>query len=85
VAQSSGDHTPPGASHEAAAKLSQMANYRIVSVDDAGNVRSHRNFACATDEDAIVWAKQLESEKPTEVWSGPRFVARVEPRTRSTT
>ncbi len=62
-----------------------MANYRIVSVDDAGKVRSQRNFACATDEDAIIWAKQLENEKPTELWSGPRFVMRIDPRSRATT
>jgi hypothetical protein len=62
-----------------------MASYRVVSVDDAGTVRSQRNFACATDEDAIAWAKQLENKKPIEVWSGPRFVVRIDPGSRATT
>ena len=62
------------------AKPSIMANYRIVSVDDAGIVRSQRSFACADDEDAIVWAKQLQDNWPIELWNGARFIVRLEPR-----
>jgi hypothetical protein len=62
-----------------------MANYRIVTIDKAGNLGRHRGFVCNNDEDAIVWAKQLESEKPTEVWSGARFIARIESETRAKT
>lgn len=60
-----------------------MNTYRIVVIDDAGMVFGRRDFVCANDEDAIVWAKQLESEKPTEVWSGARFIARVDPKIRT--
>jgi hypothetical protein len=58
-----------------------MANYRIVTIEKAGNLGRHRGFVCNNDEDAIVWAKQLKSEKPTEVWSGARFIARIESET----
>jgi hypothetical protein len=61
-----------------------MANYRIVTIEKAGNLGRHRGFVCNNDEDAIVWAK-FESEKPTEVWSGARFIARIEPETRAKT
>jgi hypothetical protein len=62
-----------------------MNTYRIVVIDDAGVASRRRDFVCGNDDDAIVWAKQLESEKPTEVWSGARFIARIEPETRAKT
>ena len=61
-----------------------MKTYRIVVIDDAGKVSRRRNFVCENDEDALVWARQLESA-PTEVWSGARFIARIEPETRAKT
>jgi hypothetical protein len=57
-----------------------MNNYRVVPVDDAGKLGRPRNFACANDQDAIVWAKQLVSETSVELWSGARFITRLEPR-----
>ena len=62
-----------------------MNTYRVVAVDDAGRASRQRSFACANDDDAIVWAKQLEGEIPIELWSGARFVARLEARTRART
>jgi hypothetical protein len=67
------------------AKQSQMTNYRIVSVDDAGKVSSQRSFACANDDDAIVWARQLLDKTSVELWSGARFIARIEPEARAKT
>jgi len=55
-----------------------MANYRVVTVDKIG--LRHRSFVCHNDDDAIVWAKQLVDDAPVELWSGARFVARLEPR-----
>ena len=55
-----------------------MANYRVVTVDKI-DLR-HRSFVCHNDDDAIVWAKQLINDAPVELWSGARFVARLEPR-----
>jgi hypothetical protein len=57
-----------------------MANYRIVTIDKAGNLGRHRGFVCENDDDAIVWAKQSVDDAAVELWSGPRFVARLEPR-----
>jgi hypothetical protein len=62
-----------------------MNNYRVVPVDDAGKLGRQRNFVCANDEDAIVWAKQLVNETSVELWSGARFIARLEPRFRNKT
>jgi hypothetical protein len=57
----------------------QMVNYRIVTIDQAGNLGRHRNFVTDNDRDAIVWAKQLLDKDPVELWSGARFVTRLEP------
>jgi hypothetical protein len=57
-----------------------MQKYRVVPVDDAGNMGQHRSFVCANDDDAIVWAKQIVDQAPVELWSGARFIARLEPR-----
>jgi hypothetical protein len=62
-----------------------MNSYRIVMIDEVGTAFGRRDFFCANDEDAIVWAKQLESEDPAEVWSGARFIARIDPKTRAKT
>lgn len=62
-----------------------MNTYRIVVVDDTGKATRQRSFVCGNDDDAIVWAKQLEAETPIELWSGARFVARLERDTRAGT
>jgi hypothetical protein len=56
-----------------------MNHYRVVTIDHDGNLSRHRSFVCDTDGDAIVWAKQLVDEAPVELWSGARFVTRLEP------
>jgi len=57
-----------------------MANYRIVTIDKAGKLSRHRGFVCDNDDDAIEWAKQSLDDAAVELWSGARFVARLEPR-----
>jgi len=57
-----------------------MKHYRIVTIDYDGKLSQHRGFVCDNDDDAIVWAKQLVDEAPVKLWSGARFVARLEPR-----
>ena len=57
-----------------------MNPYRIVTVDYEGKVSRHRSFVCDNDDDAIVWANQLVDGAPVEIWSGARFVTRLEPR-----
>jgi hypothetical protein len=57
----------------------QMSNYRIVTVDKSGRLGRHRSFFCDNDNDAIVWAKQSIDDAAVELWSGARFVTRLEP------
>jgi hypothetical protein len=59
-------------------ELSAMSNYRVVTIDEAGRPGRHRAFISDNDGDAIVWAKQLVDGAPIELWSGARFVTRLE-------
>lgn len=61
-----------------------MPNYRIVALDEAGKPGRHRAFVSDNDKDAIVWAKQLVDGAPIELWSGARFIVRLEPQAAST-
>jgi hypothetical protein len=54
-----------------------MIQYRAYTVDDDGHFIRYRGFVCARDEDAVVWAKQLQDGHPIELWSGHRFVVRI--------
>jgi hypothetical protein len=45
-----------------------------------GRSSAYRGFVCDNGDDAIVWAKQSVEDAAVELWSGPRFVARLEPR-----
>ena len=57
-----------------------MANYRIVTIASDGKLTRSRSFACDNDTDAIVWARQSVDSAPIELWSGARFVTRIEPK-----
>lgn len=57
----------------------QMPNYRVVTIDQAGKLGRNRAFVCDNDHDATIWAKQLVDEAPVELWSGARFITRLEP------
>ena len=54
-----------------------MVEYRVIGSD--GHVESSRGFVCDTDENAIMWAKQMVGEQPAELWSGARLVQRLSP------
>jgi hypothetical protein len=56
-----------------------MAEYRVYSVGTDGHFVNSRGFVCENDEDAIVWAKHWMDGAAVELWSGERFVARLEP------
>jgi hypothetical protein len=53
-----------------------MAKYRACVMHSDGQFESCRAFACDTDENAIVWAKQMAGLQPAELWSGKRLVER---------
>lgn len=55
-----------------------MAEYRAYVVEEDGHIRSSRAFVCDDDADATVWAKQLVDGMDIELWSGERFVTRID-------
>jgi hypothetical protein len=54
-----------------------MNEYRAYLMGHDGHIRSSRAFVCEDDADAIVWAEQLADGHDIELWSGERFVRRV--------
>ena len=46
-----------------------MADYRFYAVGSDGHFESSRDFICDTDENAVVWAKQL---RPTALGAAER-------------
>ena len=59
-------------------RIPQINEYRAYTIGPDGHITASRAFKCADDSDAIVWAKQLIDGYDIELWSGERFVARVE-------
>src|SRR3979490_2868255 len=53
---------------------------RVSSLHDRSGwvLYRYRAFKCAEDAEALVWAKQLVDGYPIELWSGERFIARLE-------
>jgi hypothetical protein len=56
-----------------------MGEYRVFTVGRDAHFVSYRKFTCKDDGEAIVWAKHLLDRSPVELWSGHRFVVRLEP------
>jgi hypothetical protein len=52
--------------------------YRVYVLGEDGHFISFRAFSCQDDSEAIVWAKQLVDAHPVELWSGGRFIVRLE-------
>jgi len=55
-----------------------MKEYRACTVGQDGYFIRYRAFKCAEDAEALVWAKQLVDGYAIELWSGERFIARLE-------
>lgn len=45
-----------------------MAEYRVNLMGSDGRFASSRTFVCDTDENAIVWAREIAGEQPAELW-----------------
>ena len=56
----------------------QVNEYRAFTVGHDGHVTASRAFVCANDEDAIVWTKQLVDGYDVELWSGDRFIIKID-------
>jgi hypothetical protein len=58
--------------------FAQVNEYRAYIVGNDGHFESFRAFVCNDDSDAVVWAKQLVDGHDVELWSGERFVVRLD-------
>ena len=56
-----------------------MTDYRVDLIGSDGQIERSRTFVCDTDDNAIVWAKQMVGHQPAELWSGTRLVERLFP------
>ena len=56
-----------------------MNEYRAYIVGRDGHFASYRAFRCADDAEAVAWAKQLIDGHDVELWSGERFIVRLQP------
>lgn len=56
-----------------------MTEYRVDLIGSEGHVERSRTFISDTDENAIVWAKQMADQQPAELWCGTRLVEGLTP------
>jgi len=56
----------------------EVNEYRAYTVGTDGHITSSRAFRCADDGEAVTWAEQLQDGRAIEVWSGERFVIRLD-------
>ena len=54
-----------------------MNEYRAYMVGHDGRIKSSRAFVWENDSDAVAWAEQLVDDHDIELWSGERFVKRL--------
>ena len=55
-----------------------MAHYRAYAVQFDGNFDGYESLSCDDDAEAIGEAQRLANNSAIELWSGERFVARME-------
>jgi hypothetical protein len=55
-----------------------VTDYRAYIVGDDGHFIGCEPIVCANDSEAIAKAKRLVGKCPVEVWSGERFVKRLD-------
>jgi len=55
-----------------------MARYRAYAVQFDGNFDGYESLSCDDDDEAIREAQRLANNSAVELWSGERFVARME-------
>jgi hypothetical protein len=56
-----------------------MPEYRAYTVGLDGHFVGFEAMVCASDAEAIKRAKLLVGDRPIELWSGSRFIIRLEP------
>jgi hypothetical protein len=55
-----------------------MAEYRIFTVGTDGHFIGSKPLLCDDDEEAVQKAEQLLDGHDLQIWSGPRYVRRLE-------
>jgi hypothetical protein len=55
-----------------------MTHYRAYAVQFDGNFDGYQSLNCSDDEDAIGKARRLSDSSAIELWSGERFITRLE-------
>jgi hypothetical protein len=60
--------------------VTQVNEYRVFTMGYDGHIQASRAFVCDSDDDATLWAKQLVDGHDIELWSGERFVIRLDRR-----
>jgi hypothetical protein len=58
--------------------VAEVSEYRAYVIGEDGQIASFRSFVCDSDANATVWAKQLVDGHDVELWSGDRFVIRLD-------
>jgi hypothetical protein len=58
-------------------EAARVSQYRAYVIGYDGHITSFRTFVCNSDADATVWTKQLLDGHDIELWSGDRFVTRL--------
>lgn len=56
-----------------------MAEYRAYVIGCDGHIVSATGLVCKDDEEAIAEVRALLLERSIEIWSGERFVIRLDP------
>jgi hypothetical protein len=59
--------------------MRSMADYRAYTLGLDGHFVGFEPLVCTDDAEAIKKAKLLVVDRSIELWSGPRFVIRLEP------
>jgi hypothetical protein len=55
-----------------------MPYYRVYAVRFDGNFDGYESLSCADDDEAVSRATRLSSNSAIELWTGERFVTRLE-------
>ena len=55
-----------------------MNEYRAYIIGRDGHFASCRAFRCADDTEAVAFARQLVDGQDVELWSGERFIVRLQ-------
>jgi hypothetical protein len=56
----------------------RMKNYRAYAVWPNGNFEGYEALICVDDDEAIGRARRLADNSAIELWSGERFITRLE-------